>query len=96
MCCRIGGEEFSILIPDCDSAGALALAADFIQSVEDHEFRYQGKLLPTVTVSAGVAAYPEHANTLQDLCKLADVAMYDAKELGKNRVCLPGAKSSDD
>ncbi len=96
VCCRIGGEEFSILIPDCDSEEALSRAADFIQSVESHEFRYQGKLLPTVTVSAGVAAYPEHAGSLQDLCKLADIAMYDAKEMGKNRVCLPGKKSSDD
>jgi diguanylate cyclase (GGDEF)-like protein len=90
VCCRIGGEEFSILIPDCDSASAVERAAEFIQCVECHEFRYQGQLLPTVTVSAGVAAYPEHADSLQTLCKLADVAMYDAKELGKNRVCLPG------
>ncbi len=92
VCCRIGGEEFSILIPDCASVDAVERAAEFIASVESYEFRYQGQLLPTVTVSAGVAAYPEHADSLQTLCKLADIAMYDAKELGKNRVCLPNNK----
>lgn len=94
VCCRIGGEEFSILIPDCDSHGAVSRAAEFVQCVENHEFRYRSQLLPTVTVSAGIAAYPEHADNLQDLCKAADVAMYDAKELGKNQVCLP-ASSGD-
>ncbi len=94
VCCRIGGEEFSILIPDCDAAGARQRAIEFIQSIEAQEFRYRDQLLPKVTVSAGIASCPEHATTLQDLSRLADIAMYDAKELGKNRVCLPGKQST--
>jgi len=49
-----------------------------------------------VTVSAGVASYPEHAETLKDLCRTADIAMYDAKEQGKNRVNEPKSPSLDD
>lgn len=90
VCCRIGGEEFSILIPDCDSARAVSRAKEFIQMVETQDFRYRDQTLPKVTVSAGVASFPEHASGLQDLTRLADIAMYDAKELGKNQVCLPG------
>ena len=94
VCCRLGGEEFSILIPDCNSADASQRAMEFIQSIEAQDFRYRDQLLPKVTVSAGVASCPEHATTLQDLSRLADIAMYDAKELGKNRVCLPGQSTA--
>jgi len=94
VCCRIGGEEFSILIPDCDAASATSRAMEFIHTIESHEFRYRDQMLPTVTVSAGVTSCPEHATNLQDLSRLADIAMYDAKELGKNRVCQPGSKST--
>ena len=66
---------------------------EFIQTIEAHEFSYRDQNLPKVTVSAGVASCPEHANSLQELSRLADIAMYDAKELGKNRVCLPAAQS---
>ena len=93
VCCRIGGEEFSILIPGSNSADATRRAMEFIQTIEAHEFRYRDQLLPKVTVSAGVAACPEHATSLQDLSRLADVAMYDAKELGKNRVNQPDTAS---
>lgn len=100
VCSRIGGEEFSILIPDCDAAKATTRAREFIQTIETQDFRYRDQLLPKVTVSAGVASFPEHATSLQDLTRLADIAMYDAKELGKNQVCLPGdhvaASNSED
>lgn len=94
VCCRIGGEEFSILIPDCNAADAKSRAMEFIHTIEAYEFRYRDQLLPKVTVSAGVASCPEHATSLQDLSRLADIAMYDAKELGKNRVCLPKPNST--
>ncbi len=87
VCCRTGGEEFSILLPDTTAAQALTKAEEFIHVIEQHEFRYRDQLLPTVTVSAGVAAYPENADSLAELSRAADLAMYDAKELGKNCVC---------
>ena len=96
ICCRIGGEEFSVLIADSNSTEAVRRARQFIKTIENHEFRYREQLPPKVTVSAGVASYPEHANSLQDLTRIADVAMYDAKELGKNQVATPGTSTTPD
>ena len=88
VCCRTGGEEFSILLPNMTVVDAEKKAADLIQTIETHDFRYLNQQLPTVTVSAGVAAYPADADSLQSLCRVADLAMYEAKDNGKNRVCL--------
>ncbi len=88
ICCRIGGEEFSILLPNDSTEIALKKAEDLIKLIADHEFTYREARLSQVTVSAGVATYPEHTDSLQGLCKAADMAMYSAKEKGKNRVCL--------
>lgn len=93
VCCRTGGEEFSILMPNFSAEDAHAKAAEFLQLIEEHEFCYLDQQLPTVTVSAGVAAYPHNADSLQSLCRAADFAMYEAKDNGKNRVVLaPVAK----
>lgn len=86
VCCRTGGEEFSILLPDSTVEEAHKKAAEFIQLVAEHEFSYLDQQLPTVTVSAGVAAYPQNADSLQNLCRAADLAMYEAKDSGKNQV----------
>lgn len=86
VCCRTGGEEFSILLPDSTTEDAHKKAAEFIQLIEEHDFCYLGQQLPTVTVSAGVASYPHDADSLQNLCRAADLAMYEAKDNGKNRV----------
>ncbi len=86
VCCRTGGEEFSILLPDCTVDEALGKAEEFVQIIEDHDFCYLGQQLPAVTVSAGVASYPHSADNLQGLCRAADLAMYEAKDNGKNQV----------
>ncbi len=87
-CCRIGGEEFSILLPDATVDQAQSSARELVELIAQHDFSYRGTPLPTVTISAGVAAFPENANTLVELCKAADIAMYAAKEQGKNCVCI--------
>lgn len=87
-CCRIGGEEFSVLLPDADLSIARLKAEELIAVIAGHEFSYRGTPLPTVTISAGVASFPANAETLVELCSAADGAMYLAKEKGKNRVCI--------
>ncbi len=87
VCCRTGGEEFSILLPHTTAAEAEKKAAELIHLIRTHDFRYLNQPLPTVTVSAGVAAYPVDADSLQGLGRLADLAMYKAKDSGKNCVC---------
>ncbi|MEM7257535.1 MAG: diguanylate cyclase [Pseudomonadota bacterium] len=88
-CCRIGGEEFSVLLPDASLEKARSKAEELIQLIASHDFSYRGTPLPHVTISAGVATFPGNSNTLVELCKAADLAMYAAKEKGKNRVCIP-------
>ena len=89
-CCRIGGEEFSVLLPNASLEMARNSAEELIRVIAEHDFSYRGTPLPQVTISAGVATYPGNANTLVELCKAADMAMYAAKDKGKNRVCIAG------
>lgn len=87
-CCRIGGEEFSVLLPAADIKAAQMKAEELVAVIAGHEFSYRGTPLPRVTISAGVASFPGDAETLVELCNVADSAMYLAKEMGKNRVCV--------
>jgi diguanylate cyclase (GGDEF)-like protein len=77
---RYGGEEFAILLPEADTAEAVRSAERLRQSVEDL-FRPDVGL----TVSVGVASFPDHAGTIGGLVKAADKALYAAKAQGKNR-----------
>ena len=78
---RIGGEEFSIIAPEADMDCAVLLAEKLRQLVEEHQF----KISETITISLGVAEY-SHGDSLDDLYKRADIALYKAKKSGRNRV----------
>ena len=81
IACRYGGEEFVLLLPDCDSAGALQIAERLRQTV--------AKVNPDsiiYTVSIGVSAAYGNQTKLADLINRADMAMYKAKEMGRNCV----------
>ncbi len=79
---RLGGDEFAILLPGQDEHPALAVAASIIQRVASLQLDHVG----SVTVSAGVATFPAHGVARDELIRLADSALYWAKEHGKNRV----------
>lgn len=83
---RYGGEEFIILLPQTDLAGAVAVAEKLRQKVEKHSFPH-GEKQPggRLTISLGVAVYPDHAKDAQGLILGADRAMYRAKKEGRNR-----------
>jgi diguanylate cyclase (GGDEF)-like protein/putative nucleotidyltransferase with HDIG domain len=78
---RIGGEEFGLVLPDTDTAGAHALAERLRRHVRDALVEYG---LP-LSVSLGVASYPRHGQTSEELLRRADQAMYLAKRLGRDR-----------
>jgi diguanylate cyclase (GGDEF)-like protein len=82
---RNGGEEFAILLPDTETPVALRIAERVRAAIA--EMSLPGTDV-TVTVSVGVAGYPEHASTPDRLARLADAALYLAKREGRNRVEL--------
>lgn len=82
-CFRYGGEEFAVILAHTDLAGAAAFATKIQQAVREARF---GADAIRITVSAGVALYPQHAHDAKDLVKRADQALYRAKEDGRDRV----------
>ena len=83
---RYGGDEFTILLADTSHETAQTVAERIRAAVATAEFEGQGSSLH-ITVSIGVASFPEHAQSGEALLDLADKAMYRAKSLGRDRVC---------
>ena len=88
---RNGGEEFAIVLPDTDQAGAVLTAEKIRESIADISLP---GLDVSITASVGIAVYPEHATSPERLERLADAALYTAKRDGRDRVEV--AASSDD
>ncbi len=86
---RYGGEEFGIILPQADKEGASTLARRLRGIMEKTKFEGE-EVLPRghLTISLGVATYPEDAKSREELIQRADEALYEAKRLGKNRVCF--------
>lgn len=84
---RFGGEEFIVVAPDTDAAGAAALAERLRAAVEAAEIAFEGRSIP-VTMSLGVAVRgPQHADPAAAIAA-ADEMLYKAKENGRNQVWL--------
>jgi diguanylate cyclase (GGDEF)-like protein len=81
---RLGGDEFALLLADHDEGMALAAADSIVERIATVDFDHIG----TVTVSAGLATFPMQGHGRDELIRLADSALYWAKEHGKNRVRL--------
>jgi diguanylate cyclase (GGDEF)-like protein len=82
---RFGGEEFAVILPETDLAGAKAMAERVRESVA--AAKIEGLPRP-ITISIGLACYPDHADDKGNLIRAADTALYEAKRQGRNRVCL--------
>ncbi len=85
---RYGGEEFALVLPNCPSASAVALAEQVRRALA------LGTADPPVTVSAGVATLSVHALTGEELIRAADVALYESKKAGRDRVTLAQRRPS--
>lgn len=84
---RFGGEELSILLSDADTESAIERAEAIRASISGLSIRYGEGVLPRVTVSCGVAGTSEFGYVPQELLRAADMALYRAKDTGRNRVC---------
>ena len=83
--CRYGGEEFGLLLTQVTPEQAVMVAEKLRKAIA----RWQFPGVPrTVTISAGVAIFPEHGTTRDQLVRASDAALYAAKQAGRNKVCL--------
>jgi diguanylate cyclase (GGDEF)-like protein len=83
--CRYGGEEFALLLTQTSAQQAMAVAEKLRKLVEGWQFPGVPR---TVTISAGVASFPEHGTGRDELVRAADNALYAAKQAGRNRIAL--------
>jgi diguanylate cyclase (GGDEF)-like protein len=89
--CRLGGEEFGIIMSSCDAGDAIGLARRLLDAMETHDFAPADKL----RVSIGIAQGPEHASNPRELVACAEAAMMTAKARGKHQAVLFDEGSSE-
>jgi diguanylate cyclase (GGDEF)-like protein len=84
---RYGGEEFSVILPRSSIKAGLAVAERMRSLIEHFPFKADQHVLQ-ISVSIGVASWPESAETIKELITEADKALYEAKRRGRNRVVV--------
>lgn len=87
---RYGGEEFTILLPETGASGALTMAERIRETLAHYAIPLDPGPTVNLTVSIGVATYPEDSDSAEKLIGAADQALYAAKRAGRNRVCRFG------
>ena len=88
VACRQGGEEFVLILPEMDLAVAMRRAGDLMTAMSRMDVMHEGRMLPKLTTSIGVAVYPQHGATPDMLLAQADAALYEAKAQGRNRFAV--------
>lgn len=89
---RVGGEEFCILLRDCTREKACYIAEKIRKEVQKHIFRLKNGTKIKITVSIGIAVYPDCCTDTEQLKEIADNQLYISKHTGRNRVCVQGKK----
>jgi diguanylate cyclase (GGDEF)-like protein/PAS domain S-box-containing protein len=88
VACRYGGEEFVLILPEASSEVVQQRAEDIRREFPKLPVMHRGQMLESVTLSLGVAMFPDHGATGRDVLRAADDAMYRAKSQGRNRVVV--------
>jgi two-component system cell cycle response regulator len=86
---RYGGEEFVLLLAETDFGGAVVTAEKILHEIRSEPFGGPGEASIDLTVSIGIASFPQHGDSLPSLVAAADQALYRAKEAGRDRVGFP-------
>jgi len=86
IACRYGGEEFLVILPEASLKDTLKRARQLREGIKQLHVRYHDQALGAVTVSLGVAVFPDHGSTTEAILRVADAALYRAKQEGRDRV----------
>ncbi|MDD2895771.1 MAG: GGDEF and EAL domain-containing protein [Aliarcobacter sp.] len=86
---RYGGDEFTIILPECDENGALTVANRISKKIESEKLIAPDGSRVGITISIGICVYPTHTLSQKDMFIIADSMMYQAKEEGKNSIKIP-------
>ncbi len=86
--CRYGGEEFVVILPDITADGAAFRAEQIREAISMLRVADRGQTLDAVTISVGVAIYPQDGATIEELLQASDRSLYVAKNRGRNQVVL--------
>ena len=92
IACRYGGEEFILILSPTSAEGARQRAEKIREGASGLSVQHANRDLGAITLSLGVAIYPDHAAEAPALIKAADVALYEAKHAGRNRVGMASGK----
>ena len=84
--CRFGGEEFVLILPGLSGEALRERLETLRRDIEGMQVNFEGRILPVVTVSMGGAMYPGDSIEPDELIRMADTAMYKAKQQGRNRI----------
>ena len=90
IACRFGGEEFVLMLPEISLDLAKERAESMREKAKRLRVQYKDHTLDPVTISLGVAVFPEHGSTGEAVLKAADEALYKAKREGRDRVVAAG------
>ena len=87
--CRYGGEEFSVILPETTENEAFMVGERIVLAINRYPFKtMDGESVGKLTVTIGLASFPQDAAEPELLLKRADQALYRGKQLGKNRICI--------
>lgn len=88
IACRYGGEEFLLILPDASLHDTHARAEEIQAGIKQLQVTHEDQTLATITISMGVASFPEHGPTSETLIDAVDSALYRAKATGRDRVVV--------
>jgi len=87
--CRYGGEEFALVLPDSSLKDAERRGNDLRAEIKKLSITHRNTVLDPITFSVGLAAFPEHGSTAEELFRVADKCLYDSKSQGRDRITVP-------
>jgi len=94
--CRFGGEEFVVILPTADMKSSQARAERLRSKMRELTVMHQGRSLGMITISIGLASFPQHGVSPKELMAAADAALYEAKRAGRDRVAVASAKAVEE